>query len=173
MLFNGRGSTPSSGWSSMIRHPGNVVSRSCRSAPVGKGPRRARAQTSNVSARAGDANATGCQGGRRTTAGSSRSEAGWPQPKGHGRSPPERTSDLATKNRKLVSQHHDLELLEFTRTQTQRRHGERPPKQQVHERHHQEQTPSTRTQTRPTYDRQSRSETLSCQRMDLRTPQGG
>ena len=61
-----------------------------------------------------------------------------------------RTSDLATKNRKLVSQRHDLELLEFTRTQTQRRHRERPPKQQVHERHHQEQTPSTRTQTRPT-----------------------
>jgi hypothetical protein len=25
----------------------------------------------------------------------------------------------------------------------------------------------------PLYDRQSRSETLSCQRMDLRTPQGG
>jgi hypothetical protein len=50
MLFNGRGSTPSYGCSSVIRHPENVDSRPCRSAPRGKGPRRARAQTrsSNV-----------------------------------------------------------------------------------------------------------------------------
>ncbi|MCA1681288.1 MAG: hypothetical protein LC777_21260, partial [Actinobacteria bacterium] len=56
-----------------------------------------------------------------------------------------RTGDLATKNRQLVSKHHDLKLLELTRTRTQRRHRERPAKQQIHQRHQQEQTPSTRT----------------------------
>jgi hypothetical protein len=55
-----------------------------------------------------------------------------------------RTSNLTTKNRKLVPEHHDLELLELTRAQTQRRHRKRTPKQQIHQRHKQEQTPSTR-----------------------------
>jgi hypothetical protein len=39
------------------------------------------------------------------------------------------------KNRKLVSKRKDFELLELTRTQTQRNHRERPPKQQIHQRH--------------------------------------
>src|SRR6266536_1071448 len=59
-----------------------------------------------------------------------------------------RTGDLTAKNRELVSQHHDLELLELTRTQTQCGHRERTPKQQIHHRHEQEQTPSTRTRTK-------------------------
>ena len=52
-------------------------------------------------------------------------------------------------DRTLVSKHDDLELLELTRTQTQRRHRRRTPKQQIHQRHDQGQTPSTRLQTRP------------------------
>ncbi len=52
------------------------------------------------------------------------------------------TSDLTAKNRQLVAEHDDLELLELTRTQTQGRHRERPPKQQIHQRHQQGQTPS-------------------------------
>jgi hypothetical protein len=40
-----------------------------------------------------------------------------------------RTSALAAKNRELVPQHHDLELLELTRAQTQRRDRQRSPKQ--------------------------------------------
>lgn len=55
MLFNGRGSTPSYGCSSVIRHPENVDSRPCRSAPRGKGPRRARAQTSSSNVASGAA----------------------------------------------------------------------------------------------------------------------
>ena len=38
-----------------------------------------------------------------------------------------RAGDLAAKNRKLMSKHNDLELLELTRTQTQRSHRERTP----------------------------------------------
>jgi hypothetical protein len=41
-----------------------------------------------------------------------------------------RTGDLAAKNREFVSEHHDLELLELARAQTQRRHRKRTPKQQ-------------------------------------------
>ena len=54
-----------------------------------------------------------------------------------------RTGDLAAKNRQLVAQYHDLELLELARTHTQRSHRERTPKQQIHQRHEQGQTPST------------------------------
>ena len=54
-----------------------------------------------------------------------------------------RANDLATKNRELVSKHDDLELLELTRTETQRRHRERTPKEQIHKRDQQEQTSST------------------------------
>jgi transposase InsO family protein len=60
-----------------------------------------------------------------------------------------RAGDLPAKNHKLMSKYNDLELLELTRTQTQRRHRERTPKQQIHQRHDQEQTPSTRMRTRP------------------------
>ena len=45
-----------------------------------------------------------------------------------------RANDLAAKNRELVSKHDDLELLELTRTETQRRHRERTPKVQIHKR---------------------------------------
>jgi hypothetical protein len=45
--------------------------------------------------------------------------------------------DLSAKNRELVSEHDDLELLELMRTQTQRRHREDAPKQQIHQRHEQ------------------------------------
>src|SRR6266508_66912 len=77
------------------------------------------------------------------------------KPAGRGKKDPicllkTRTGDLATKNRQLVSKHHDLKLLELTRPRTQRRHRERPPKQQVHQRHNHEQTPSTRTDDKPT-----------------------
>ncbi len=51
-----------------------------------------------------------------------------------------RANDLAAKNRELVSKHDDLELLELTRTETQRRHRERTPKEQIHKRDKQEQT---------------------------------
>jgi len=44
---------------------------------------------------------------------------------------------LAAKNRELVAQHHDLELFELTRAQTERRDGQRSPKQQVQQRHDQ------------------------------------
>jgi hypothetical protein len=54
-----------------------------------------------------------------------------------------RTNDRAAKNRELVSEHDDLELLELTRTETQRRHRERTPKEQIHKRDKQEQTSST------------------------------
>jgi len=54
-----------------------------------------------------------------------------------------RTSDLAAKNRQLMAEYHDLELLELARTHTQRSHRERTPKQQIHQRHEQGQTPST------------------------------
>ncbi len=47
------------------------------------------------------------------------------------------TSDLAAKNPELVAQHHDLELLELTRAQTQRRDCQRTPKQQIQQRHEQ------------------------------------
>jgi hypothetical protein len=50
-----------------------------------------------------------------------------------------RASDLAAKNRELVSKHDDLELLELTRPETQRRHRERTPKEQIHKRDKQEQ----------------------------------
>jgi hypothetical protein len=36
-----------------------------------------------------------------------------------------RTRDLAAKNREFVAEHHDLELLELARAQTQRRHRKR------------------------------------------------
>jgi hypothetical protein len=49
-----------------------------------------------------------------------------------------RTRDLAAKNRKLVSERHDLELLELARARPQRRHRKRTPKQQVRQRHDQE-----------------------------------
>jgi hypothetical protein len=42
-----------------------------------------------------------------------------------------RTRDLAAKNREFVAEHHELELLEFARAQTQRGHRKRTPKQQV------------------------------------------
>src|SRR5207244_11517159 len=48
-----------------------------------------------------------------------------------------RAGDLSAKNRKLMSEHDDLEFLEITRTQTQRRHREDAPKQQIHQRHEQ------------------------------------
>jgi hypothetical protein len=48
-----------------------------------------------------------------------------------------RAGDLSAKNRKLMSEHDDLELLEITRTQTQRRHREDAPKQQIRQRHEQ------------------------------------
>jgi hypothetical protein len=58
-----------------------------------------------------------------------------------------RTAELTAKNRQLVSEHHDLKLLELTRAQPQRRHRERTPKQQIHQRDQQE-APSTRSRTR-------------------------
>ncbi len=51
-----------------------------------------------------------------------------------------RTNDLAAKNRELVSEHDDLELLELMRAEAQRRHRERTPKEQIHKRDKQEQT---------------------------------
>jgi hypothetical protein len=48
-----------------------------------------------------------------------------------------RAGDLSAKNRKLMSEHDDLELLEITRTQTQRGHREDAPKQQIRQRHEQ------------------------------------
>jgi hypothetical protein len=39
-----------------------------------------------------------------------------------------RAADLSAQNRKLMSEHDDLELLELTRTQTQRRYPEDAPK---------------------------------------------
>ena len=47
------------------------------------------------------------------------------------------TGDLAAKNRKLVSKHHDLEFLELTRAQPQCRNRQHTPKQQIQQRHDQ------------------------------------
>jgi hypothetical protein len=44
-----------------------------------------------------------------------------------------RAADLSAKNHKLMSEHDDLELLEITRTQTQRRYRVDAPKQQIHQ----------------------------------------
>ena len=83
-----------------------------------------------------------------------------------------RTSDLTAKNRKLVSKHNDLELLELTRTQTQRNHRERPPKQQIHQRHEQGPTPSARNMDEARlYGREVTSDVPSSYPTDLRTPQ--
>ena len=41
------------------------------------------------------------------------------------------TRDLAAKHSQFVAEHHDLELLELARVQTQRRHGKRTTEQQV------------------------------------------
>src|SRR5712692_9268606 len=78
---------------------------------------------------------------QRFRANKERPPAGFPQdPAGRSQEdtvgvPETRTSDLATKNRKLESEHDDLELLEFTRPQTQRHHREPTPKQQIDQRH--------------------------------------
>ena len=48
-----------------------------------------------------------------------------------------RTGDLTAKNSQFVSEHHDLELLELARAQTQRRDRKHTPKQQIQQRHHQ------------------------------------
>jgi hypothetical protein len=42
-----------------------------------------------------------------------------------------RPSHLAAKNRELVAQHHDLEFLELARAETERRHRQRTPKEQL------------------------------------------
>ena len=97
-------------------------------------------------------------------------EAGWPQPERHGGLRQTRTSDLAAKNRQLVSKHNDLELLELTRTHTQRSDGERTLKQQM-----------TRTRADSLqqdadearlYGREVSSDGCLDNRADLRTPQG-
>jgi len=83
-----------------------------------------------------------------------------------------RTSDLAAKNRKLVSEHDDLELLEFTRPQTQRHHREPTPKQQIDQRHKQEQDSLHPMRARPdsTATKPTATRALS-QQTNLRTPQ--
>jgi hypothetical protein len=48
------------------------------------------------------------------------------------------TRDLAAKHGQFVPEHHDLELFELARTQTQRRHGKRTTEQQIQQRHHQQ-----------------------------------
>src|SRR5207247_7836635 len=63
------------------------------------------------------------------------------------------TGDLAAKNREFVSEHHDLELLELARAQPQRRHRKHTPKQQVHQRHHQEAASLRPSPKRPTLRR--------------------
>ena len=82
-----------------------------------------------------------------------------------------RAGDLPAKNHKLMSKHNDLELLELARTQTQRRHRERTPKQQIHQRNEQEQTPSSRMRTRPDSTVAKSPPTYpSIYQTDLRTP---
>jgi hypothetical protein len=54
-----------------------------------------------------------------------------------------RPCDLPAQNGQLVPEYDDLKLLELTRTQPQRRHRERTPKQQIHQRD-QHQAPSTK-----------------------------
>src|SRR6266542_1579749 len=61
-----------------------------------------------------------------------------------------RTGDLAAKNRKFVSKHHDLELLELARAYSQRRHRKHTPKQEVQQRHDQEAASLHRVQKEPT-----------------------
>jgi hypothetical protein len=82
-----------------------------------------------------------------------------------------RAGDLSAKNRKLMSEHDDLELLELTRTQTQRRYREDAPKQQIHQRHEQGQTPSSRMRTARLYGREVTSDAPSSNQTDSRTPQ--
>ena len=82
-----------------------------------------------------------------------------------------RAGDLSAKNRKLMSEHDDLELLELTRTQTQRRHREDAPKQQIHQRHEQGQSPSSRMRTVRLYGREVTSDASSSDQTDLCTPQ--
>jgi hypothetical protein len=53
-----------------------------------------------------------------------------------------RMRDLAAKNREFVPEHHNLELLELARAQTQHRHRKHTPKQQVQQRRDQKQPPS-------------------------------
>jgi len=61
-----------------------------------------------------------------------------------------RAGDLSAKDRKLMSEHDDHELLEITRTQTQRRHREDAPKQQIRQRHEQGQDSLTQDADGPT-----------------------
>jgi hypothetical protein len=83
-----------------------------------------------------------------------------------------RTSDLAAKNRQLMAEYHDLKLLELARTHTQRSHCERTPKQQIHQRHEQRQTPSTGCGRCPTLRPRSQlRRVLKQNQTDLRTPQ--
>jgi hypothetical protein len=56
---------------------------------------------------------------------------------------------VALKNLKLVAKHHDLELLELRRAETQRGHRQRTPKQQVQHRNHHAAASLTRTRRVP------------------------
>jgi hypothetical protein len=81
------------------------------------------------------------------------------------------TGDLAAKHRQLVTEHDDLELFELARTQTQRRHRERTPEQQVQQRHHHDAASLRPSPKRLTLRLRPSSEALSSNRMDLRTRQ--
>ena len=61
-----------------------------------------------------------------------------------------RPSNLALKIPDLVAKHHDLELLELRRAETQRGHRQRTPKQQVQHRNHHAAASLTRTRRDPT-----------------------
>jgi hypothetical protein len=80
-----------------------------------------------------------------------------------------RAGDLSVKHSKLVSKHDDLELLELIRTQTQRRHRERTPKQIDARVHQQRKTPSTRMRTRADLRLRRQPRRALSYEMDLRT----
>jgi hypothetical protein len=64
-----------------------------------------------------------------------------------------RPTDLTPKNRELVTKHHDLELLELARSETQRNHRERTPKEQVQQRYDQADASLTRIRRSGLYGR--------------------
>src|SRR5439155_2442273 len=82
-----------------------------------------------------------------------------------------RPCDLPAQNRQLVTEHDDLKLLELTRTQPQRRHRERTPKQQIHQRD-QHEAPSTKiaNEKRDSTARRSGQQRACCQSRRVYVP---
>jgi hypothetical protein len=83
------------------------------------------------------------------------------------------TRDLAAKHSQFVAEHHDPQLFELARAQTQRRHRKRPTKRQVRQRHQQQAAslhPGPRR--RPTLGRATQLREASNHGMDLRARHG-